>query len=246
MVNATPPANPALFGQHLNTIFVGTVTLGGTTPPPSVFFEPLAINEGMADIMAAQLGGGGNRLGGVPGTYFGDGVGTPPAAGVQETYCDPMTPNGCFEVNLTGTEPLLFPGGNGPLNNAASRLSTIVHDMLDDFPGGPAHNGYVWATVPCGAGGLALCPSPTTLVPLPGPSAGFGEEVIALPINVVQFGIQAWMFDPFNGLRFQTDAVMLGMTRAMRFAGVGDPAICAMYTLHTPGGAGCPLNWMLP
>lgn len=56
MVNATPPFNPALYGQHLNTIFVGTIAMAGV--PGSPFFEPMLINEGMADIMAEQLGGG--------------------------------------------------------------------------------------------------------------------------------------------------------------------------------------------
>lgn len=147
---------------------------------------------------------------------------------------------GCFEVNINGTEAVFGLGMNGPLNAGASRLSTTIHDITDDFNLGVSHNGYVWAPVPCGAG---MCPSPTTLVPLPGPSAGLGEESVTLPLITIPTGIALWMNDQIIGVAFATDTLMLGLTRAMRFFGVPDMVICNLYALHSPTGA-CPPNWM--
>ncbi|MBN8615010.1 MAG: hypothetical protein J0L92_30720 [Deltaproteobacteria bacterium] len=245
MVTMSP--NPAIYSQHLMTIFLGT--LASPVGPNNLLFEPMLLNEAMADVFADQLAGGGNRLGNVMGVYPGDGVGSGP--GANERYCDPTFAGpgvpGCFDFNITGTEIASFPGLNGPLNVEASRVSTLLHDLWDDDASGIGlgHHGQVWMpTTGCPSGAVA-CPSANVLVPAPGPSAGLAEETVAVPFVVVLNGMRLWMLDPVESFIFATGTFMHGQTRALRLAGTSDAAICAVYGLHTPGG-GCPGFWMTP
>ena len=48
---------------------------------------------------------------------------------------------------------------------------------------------------------------------------------------------------PLDGLLFNTDAMMRGMTRSLRLAGVTDNQLCAVYALHHPAGE-CPGVWL--
>jgi hypothetical protein len=244
----TMSPNPAIYAQHLMTIFVGTLAL--PVGPNNLFFEPMVLNEAMADVFADQLAGGGNRLGTVPGVYTGDGVG--PALGVAEVYCDPTAAMpGCFDFNITGApalEMMFFGGMNGPQNLEAARISTTLHDIWDDDASGIGlgHNGQVWTPVLGGCpSGAAVCPSANTLVPAPGPSAGFAEDGVGVPFVVVLNGVRFWMLDPVESFVFTTGTFMHGQTRALRLTGAPDAAICGLYGLHTPGG-GCPAFWMLP
>lgn len=248
IVNASLPLTPDLYARHLNTIIAGTFA----TPalgPGDPFFEPLAINEAFADLFASQFTGGGNRLGPVMGTYPGDLVGT--RAGVNEQYCDPMV-TGCFEFNVTGVEPTLFPsppGVNGALNNETSRLSTLFVDLIDDSAVGPGHSGEVFLTTTTGcAPALARCPLAAGFAPFPGPTAGTAEETVTVPFSVVMRGLFLWLSDPVQSAAFTEQALMIGMTLSLDLAGVprGQTLVptgtCAVYALHTPGGT-CPSLW---
>lgn len=144
---------------------------------------------------------------------------------------------------VTGTEVDLIAD---PISLEASRISTTLHDIWDDFVGGPSHDGNVWVPVAAGCPpALMTCPSATTLVPVPDPSAGPGEEAVAVPFVVIPLGIRAWLLDPVEGPIFTTETFMHGMTRTLRLAGIAGPDLCALYALHTPTGVCDPL-WMLP
>lgn len=243
MVTRSP--NPALYAQHLTAIFQSTIAVGfGPITAGNLFFQPRAVNEGIAEVFTEQLAGGGNRLG-----ILGLGIFVGDRDGGDEMYCDVTDPLGCFEFNYTGaaTELVLFgPGNDREVNLGASRISTTIHDMIDDSVGDVSHNGHVWHETTGGCPATIMsCPLAAPLVPVPDPSAGFGEEVVPLPFPFILLGLQLWLSDPLESSILTTDALMHGMTRSMRLAGLPDAAICAMYALHTPTGM-CPPFWMAP
>ena len=247
LIAATPPFAPHRYGQHLNTIFLGTVANGfAQIEPGNPFFEAMSINEGVADLIGGQLAGGGNRLSiRMPGVYTGNSIGTPAGVGQPEVYCDATfsgpTP-GCFDFNVQGTEATVW---RVPVNLEASRISTTLHDVIDDSVGDVTHNGNVWQTRTDCPGTFERCPSSIALVPLPDPSAGLPEERVAQPLGAVLAGLGFWLYDPLEGSVFAEQGFMHGMTRAMRFYGATDDEICQLYGLHTPGGE-CPAGWILP
>lgn len=234
---------PGSYAAAMLQIIFGSVFPRNRQQNP--FFEAVAVNEGVADFFASQLAGGGNRLSPVTnGTYPGDTVGVGPGgAGVGEVYCDPTpTPFGlnCFEFNFTGNE------GLDPLNDEASRVSTLLVDLIDDFPAPPfggvrQHVGIVWPPSTTCTNGQLICPGPTPLA-LPGPSAGAAEEAVNVSAGVVLSSIGTWLQE---GPVANTTGFMRGITRGLRGALVPTPdaASCTVYALHSPGAI-CPPAWL--
>ena len=69
------------------------------------------------------------------------------------------------------------------------------------------------------------------------------EERVAVSFDVIADGIAAWQNHPIDGFVFSEDALMRGITRALRSAGVTDDELCAVYALHHPAGE-CPGVWI--
>ncbi len=149
------------------------------------------------------------------GAYFGNDF--------PETYCS-STIAGCMDTNVDGTLAA------DPFNDRVSAFSTLFHDMFDDGPvaAGFGHNGSVWVES-CVMG---TCRPTDALVAVPSPS--LLDENVAVPLNVLQIAIRAWLFEPVGGLAFTVPTVMRGVTRALRLAGVDDVSICALYEAHQP------------
>ena len=89
LLNLFNPLTPERFALHLLTIMGGTLT-NFVPGPNEPAFQPMAINEGFADVISSQLAGGTNRFPAFTeaGNYSGDGRGTG-GDGVQEAYCNP-------------------------------------------------------------------------------------------------------------------------------------------------------------
>ncbi len=229
--------------NHPRVLFA---SLTSPDSPNNPLFDPMALNEAMADLVSSQTAGGGNRLTTVNGTYPGDGVGVSPTGRLGETYCAPAgaaaTGTGlCFDVNLNGTEAN-WPGL--PVNDEVGRYSTLFMDLIDDtavLSGNVReHGGVVW--VPnAGActNGQMTCPN-AALGVMPGPTLGFTEEPVALPFTILQQGIDAWIHE---SRMLESVPFMRGMTRALDAAGVSRANTCAVYALHTPGRA-CDPQWL--
>lgn len=146
----------------------------------------------------------------------------------------------CFEVNFDGTK------GGDPLNDEASRVSTLFVDLIDDAPTPPfggaiQHGGLVWEPeLTACTNGQPVCPRADRFIDLPGPTAGPGEEAIDVPTAVLLRAMGRWLEE---GPRADVQAMMRGVTRELRVSGLPDVAACTVYALHTPG-AFCDEAWL--
>ena len=227
MMNIGTP--PDAFAQHLLTI-IGVTALGAGRDPA---IDATPINEGIADWVAVQLSGGGNRLRGVIlGTaYVGDLRGA-------ETYCAAIP--GCLDSNVTGV-PL-----RDPLNDRASQVSTLIHDLFDGpVPLGPnqPHNGAAWTPVPAGC--LMAPPACTPSLPLVAPpTPTLLDEPVTVGGVVLPTAIRLWLIDPIEGRIFSLNTLMHGLTRTLRASGTPEGAIRSVYALHNAGAV--PAAWLAP